>query len=219
MFNVQSNPLNHVNPVKAPSGFVPLVPLGGSSHSRGLVVRGWRAVLWGFAGGEIVFRRRESSRKMHDRTSWDGWDGSWDGLGRQLGRIKCAKSPMFIGLGTMVRINWGGEEGINTNLQTPGANPDAVYRGRESDGPSAKMASALPKPTCSRSSSLLARTDFKVSARAIGSPATASFGRRDRRCKGASLMQAASARTSNRTAAFMRQQLRLSVSVAVHNSA
>jgi len=51
----------------------------------------------------------ESSRKMHDRTLWDGRDGCWDGLGRTLGRIKCAKSPMFTGLGTVGRINWGGE--------------------------------------------------------------------------------------------------------------
>jgi hypothetical protein len=42
---------------------------------------------------------------------WDGWDGSWDGLGRTLGRIKCAKSPMFTGLGTVGRINWGGRRG------------------------------------------------------------------------------------------------------------
>jgi hypothetical protein len=33
----------------------------------------------------------------------------WDGLGRTLGRIKCAKSSMFTGLGTVGRINWGGE--------------------------------------------------------------------------------------------------------------
>jgi len=51
----------------------------------------------------------ESSRKMHDRAFWDGWDGSWDGLGRPLGRIKHAKSSMFTGLGTVGRINWGGE--------------------------------------------------------------------------------------------------------------
>jgi hypothetical protein len=51
----------------------------------------------------------ESSRKMHDRAFWDGWDGSWDGLGRTLGRIKHAKSSMFTGLGTVGRINWGGE--------------------------------------------------------------------------------------------------------------
>jgi len=45
---------------------------------------------------------------------WDGWDGSWDGLGRTLGRIKCAKSSMFTGLGTVGRINWGGEGYISS---------------------------------------------------------------------------------------------------------
>ena len=55
-----------------------------------------------------VFRWVKSSRNQ--RLTWvlgDGWDGSWDGLGRTLGRIKCAKSSMFIGLGTVGRINWG----------------------------------------------------------------------------------------------------------------
>jgi hypothetical protein len=47
----------------------------------------------------------ESSGKMHDRALWDGRDGSWDGLGRTLGRIKHAKSSMFTGLGTVGRIN------------------------------------------------------------------------------------------------------------------
>jgi len=32
-------------------------------------------------------------------------------LGRTLGRIKHAKSSMFTGLGTVGRINWGGEAG------------------------------------------------------------------------------------------------------------
>ena len=43
----------------------------------------------------------ESSRKMHARS----------GI---LGRIKCAKSSMFTGLGTVGRINLGGVEGIGT---------------------------------------------------------------------------------------------------------
>jgi hypothetical protein len=68
------------------------------------------AGLTGVAAGSVLKESDESSRKMHDRTLWDGWDGSWDGLGRTLGRIKCAKSSMFTGLGTVGRINWGGEK-------------------------------------------------------------------------------------------------------------
>jgi hypothetical protein len=43
---------------------------------------------------------RSTDQKEPLEGSWDGWDGSWDSLGRTLGRIKCAKSTMFIGLGT-----------------------------------------------------------------------------------------------------------------------
>jgi hypothetical protein len=56
-------------------------------------------------------RRRGAAlvKNSHSSLVWDGWDGSWDGLGRTLGRIKCAKSSMFTALGTVGRINWGGE--------------------------------------------------------------------------------------------------------------
>jgi hypothetical protein len=69
-------------------------------------------------------------QKEPSKHAWDGWDGSWDGLGRTLGRIKHAKSSMFTGLGTVGRIIWGRK-----------LSPKSEARNQKSEGhPSAKMA-------------------------------------------------------------------------------
>jgi hypothetical protein len=115
----------------------------------------------------------ESSGKMHDWAFWDGWDGSWDGLGRTLGRIKCAKSSMFTGLGTVGWMNWGGE-GIPRNPKLETRNP--------MEGPSVKMAQFNAERTGwpPRLVRVLNQAKKRVTASSVACPERAA-GKNDRR--------------------------------------